>query len=62
VTHHHPADVTTDAQGRFRIPCVMPGYQYSIYDAAGQRQVASGHVDQAGQTKDLGDVGMPSSD
>jgi RNA polymerase sigma factor (sigma-70 family) len=62
VTHHHPADVTTDAQGRFRIPCVMPGYQYSIYDAAGQRQVASGHADQAGQTKDLGDVGMPSSD
>jgi RNA polymerase sigma factor (sigma-70 family) len=62
VTHHHPADVTTDDQGRFRIPCVMPGYEYLIYDAAGQRQVASGHVDQAGQTKDLGDVGMPSSD
>jgi hypothetical protein len=62
IAHHHPRDVTTDAEGRFRVPCVVPGYEYSIYEAVGQRQVASGRVAQAGQTKDLGDVGMPSPD
>jgi RNA polymerase sigma factor (sigma-70 family) len=52
----YPSDepITTDAQGRFHIAALLPGYAFRLSDGKGELNVGSGL--QSGETKSLGDV------
>ncbi len=50
----YPLKIKTDGNGRFRIPALLPGYEYRLSDDKGELPIGSGL--QSGQTKDLGDV------
>lgn len=49
-------EVRTDADGRFRVPALLPGRQYRLSDRAGYQAFGDGL--RSGETKDLGDVRM----
>src|SRR5262249_43432072 len=49
-----PGKIKTDAEGRFRIGTLLPGYQYRVYDQRGSLEFGDGLG--RGETKDLGDV------
>jgi hypothetical protein len=49
-----PNKITTDAEGRFRIDTLLPGYQYELYDRQGR--ITFGEDLRSGETKDLGSV------
>jgi RNA polymerase sigma factor (sigma-70 family) len=55
LTAHQPLDVLTDAEGRFRVPCVLPGFIYLIGDGK-DRQISGNPMLKKAETKDLGDV------
>jgi RNA polymerase sigma factor (sigma-70 family) len=49
-----PRPKKTDREGRFRIACLLPGYEFSLYDGKGILPLGEGL--RSGETKDLGDV------
>jgi RNA polymerase sigma factor (sigma-70 family) len=49
-----PKKARTDANGRFRLDTLLPGYQYELYDREGNFNFGDGL--RSGETKDLGDV------
>ncbi len=51
-----PRRITTDREGRFRVACLLPGYEFRLSDDKGE--LPFGDNLRLGQTKDLGDVKM----
>jgi RNA polymerase sigma factor (sigma-70 family) len=49
-----PTKVKTDADGRFRVETLLPGYRYTLYDRGGRLEFGDGL--KSGEVKDLGDV------
>jgi RNA polymerase sigma factor (sigma-70 family) len=55
-----PERVRTDAEGRFRVRALLPGYEYRLSDGKGERPFGDGL--RADQTKDLGDMRLKRAD
>lgn len=55
-----PAKVKTDADGRFRIETLLPGYKYQLYDRDGR--LAFGDGLKSGEVKDLGDAQLKANE
>jgi hypothetical protein len=53
-----PEGINTDREGRFRIEALLPGYEFNLYEAKGDRrgELLFGDGLRSGQTKNLGDV------
>jgi 5-hydroxyisourate hydrolase-like protein (transthyretin family) len=51
-----PEPVKTDAEGKFRVGALLPGYEYQFSDGKGGGRFPVGKELGSGQTKDLGDV------
>ena len=55
--NYSPGRIKTDAEGRFRLAALLPGYQFRLSDGKGVLPFGGGTLG-SGQTKDLGDVKM----
>jgi protocatechuate 3,4-dioxygenase beta subunit len=58
-SHYSPEPIKTDGEGRFRIPALLPGYEFRVSGVTGELNLGSAL--RSGQTKDLGNVEFPAS-